>query len=254
MGYRILPRAPSRIAHFAERLAFLSVPLVLIGVLVTRSGKIDQMHGLSVVVLAALLAAFALGLCVVAAVEIWRLGRFGLLRVFRAMLASAIVLALPGWMAVQSLRLPRINDLSTDLIDPPSFSVSPEAIVARGGYVPTDLPASRREMQRRFYPEIRTLILLQEPEAAYQNVLDAVDTLKWTVIEDSTNAGERQIEAVAETRLMRFKDDISIRIRAVSGETRIDIRSRSRLGRHDFGANAARIQRLVQELTAVREL
>jgi hypothetical protein len=34
------------------------------------------------------------------------------------------------------------------------------------------------------------------------------------------------------------------------GQTRIDIRSASRFGRHDFGGNARRIQRFAQELQA----
>jgi uncharacterized protein (DUF1499 family) len=66
-------------------------------------------------------------------------------------------------------------------------------------------------------------------------------------------SGQGRIEAVAETRLMRFQDDVTIRIRPSGAGTRIDIRSASRIGRHDFGANAARIRRFVTEITAPRE-
>jgi uncharacterized protein (DUF1499 family) len=33
------------------------------------------------------------------------------------------------------------------------------------------------------------------------------------------------------------------------GETRIDIRSRSRIGRHDLGVNAARVTRIIEEIS-----
>ena len=47
---------------------------------------------------------------------------------------------------------------------------------------------------------------------------------------------------------MGFADDITIRIRPLAGQSRIDIRSASRLGRHDFGANAKRIAAFAEEL------
>ena len=47
---------------------------------------------------------------------------------------------------------------------------------------------------------------------------------------------------------MGFPEDVTIRVRPLAGQTRIDIRSASRFGRHDFGGNAGRIQRFAQEL------
>ena len=47
---------------------------------------------------------------------------------------------------------------------------------------------------------------------------------------------------------MGFPDDITIRIKPLAGQTRIDVRSVSRYGRNDFGANAKRIGAFAQEL------
>ncbi len=47
---------------------------------------------------------------------------------------------------------------------------------------------------------------------------------------------------------MGFRDDVTIRIRPLAGQSRIDIRSVSRLGRHDFGANARRIAAFAEQL------
>jgi uncharacterized protein (DUF1499 family) len=64
---------------------------------------------------------------------------------------------------------------------------------------------------------------------------------------------EGRIEAIAESRLLRFQEDITIRLRSQEGSVKVDIRSASRFGRHDFGANASRIQRLIEELNTPRE-
>ena len=50
-------------------------------------------------------------------------------------------------------------------------------------------------------------------------------------------------EAVASTRLLGFKDDVSIHVQAQAGDASlVHMRSRSRLGRGDFGTNARRIR------------
>ena len=47
---------------------------------------------------------------------------------------------------------------------------------------------------------------------------------------------------------MRFKDDVVIRIRSHESGTCLDIRSASRVGSSDFGANARRIRTFLSEL------
>ena len=41
---------------------------------------------------------------------------------------------------------------------------------------------------------------------------------------------------------MGFRDDVVIRISPLGKGTRVDVRSASRFGTHDFGANASRIR------------
>ena len=111
--------------------------------------------------------------------------------------------------------------------------------------------------QLRAYPALRTLVLELDPEDSFRQVKEAVLALKWQIIEEEPptqrNNQTGRIEAVAETRLMRFRDDVTIRIRRSGEEVRVDIRSASRLGRHDFGTNAARILRLVEEITSTKD-
>jgi hypothetical protein len=47
---------------------------------------------------------------------------------------------------------------------------------------------------------------------------------------------------------MGFRDDIVVRIRSVGTGARVDVRSASRYGRHDFGTNAARVRSLIEDI------
>jgi len=56
------------------------------------------------------------------------------------------------------------------------------------------------------------------------------------------DAAQGRIEATATSLLFGFKGDVVIRITDNSGGTKLDTRSKSRVGRHDFGMNAKRIR------------
>ncbi|KXZ44686.1 hypothetical protein GPECTOR_63g15 [Gonium pectorale] len=113
-------------------------------------------------------------------------------------------------------------------------------------------------------------------QAAANLVLDAVVAAakampRWELVltqRGTTTSSDLLVEAVATTRLMRFRDDIIIRVRAeatgrqeaVAGGSgmeagaqmivRVDVRSKSRLGKGDLGANAARIRAFLGKLRA----
>ena len=57
-----------------------------------------------------------------------------------------------------------------------------------------------------------------------------------------------QIEAAETTPLLGFTDDVVIRVRTLNDGVLIDLRSTSRVGVSDLGANAKRIRHFVREL------
>jgi uncharacterized protein (DUF1499 family) len=61
---------------------------------------------------------------------------------------------------------------------------------------------------------------------------------------------EGRIEATATSLFYGFKDDVVLRIKARDGGSRLDMRSMSRVGRSDVGANAARIDAFFAKLRA----
>lgn len=141
---------------------------------------------------------------------------------------------------------PMINDITTTPDDPPSFrrvALLPEN---RG----RDLSYSINNIsrQRKAYPDLKPIIRAEPPESAYEAVLAAVRRMpRWNII--AVDAAARMVEAVATTGMLRFKDDVVIEVRAKGAGSAVHIRSKSRTGRSDFGANAARIRAFTQELS-----
>lgn len=124
--------------------------------------------------------------------------------------------------------LPYINDISTDTANPPQFSP------------PKPYPAHFAELQQIGYPELRALDIGVPPAQAFARARAAARESGWEIVAADERAG--RIEAIATTRWFGFQDDIAVRISASGAGSRVDVRSRSRVGRSDLGANARRIQ------------
>ncbi|MAQ37128.1 hypothetical protein BMI86_16480 [Thioclava sp. DLFJ5-1] len=134
---------------------------------------------------------------------------------------------------------PPINDISTDTEDPPVYWFTA---------TPTDYPAQNAEPQRSAYPDVRPLDLPIPVEDAFAEALTLVETHGWEVL--SADPAENQIEAIARSRVFGFEDEVAVRVTDIETGSRIDMRSRSRLGQIDRGANARRIEAFLAELQA----
>jgi hypothetical protein len=144
---------------------------------------------------------------------------------------------------------PSIHDITTDPDDPPAFV----ALLARrhGRWVsrPESDGPTAAAAQRRAYPDIQPLIVGAPLARVFAAALAAARGMGWEVVAHNRDAG--RIEAIATTRLMRFKDDVVVRLREDRAGTRVDVRSKSRLGRGDLGTNARRIRRYLAALTQI---
>ncbi len=249
----ILEEPVSQAAVWGRRLATFALALALMALLIARDLRVEASSTLAVFGAALLCAGLGLLFAGAGAAVIWRTGRRGIGLVVAACLMAALLLAWPCYLAVEAMRLPLLNDVSTDVIDPPEFARSSRALAARGAIEHGPVPLATREAQRNAYPAVQPILLDFEADEAWTLVQKAVAARGWRII-DQTRPGGRsgvgRIEAVDQTLLMGFFDDITIRLRPLAGQTRIDVRSASRIGRHDFGANALRIQRFAQEVQA----
>lgn len=96
------------------------------------------------------------------------------------------------------------------------------------------------------YPMLAPLVTAAAPDAAYTAALAAVESRGWTVVLADPEAGT--IEATEESFWFGFKDDVMIRVRSDEMGARIDVRSTSRVGLSDLGANAKRVRNLLDEI------
>jgi hypothetical protein len=178
-----------------------------------------------------------------------------------AALGIVIALGLLGYLLTwlrAGMGVPPIHEVSTDLASPPPFfailpirqrtgAANPSEYVAEmtGPRGTTNVP----EAQRKAYPDIQPAILEGvAPADAFARAEAAVKQLGWEVV--AAEPAEGRIEATDTTRFFGFKDDVVIRLRAEGGGTRIDVRSKSRVGMGDVGANAARVRRFLDLVKA----
>ena len=171
-------------------------------------------------------------------------------------LLSALVGLIPVVLAVVPMvhgaSAPPINDITTDPGNPPQFV----AAVTAGENTGKDLtwPTLFREVQAGAWPELGPLEIAQPPATVYATALQLVKARGWTVTRQQNAGDDHAIEAESRTALFRFVDDVVIRMTPTeSGGTRIDMRSRSRVGKGDMGANAARILVFLPDLRAALE-
>lgn len=169
--------------------------------------------------------------------------RRGLGIALSGLVIGAAVAWLP-WQAVQQIKaLPPIHDITTDPADPPSFSA---VLPLRGDHAnSTDYAGPAiAVLQQQAYPDIQPIDAAVTPQGAFDIALDIVKDLGWQLV--TSQADQGHIEATATTLWFGFKDDVVIRIAPRGQMTRIDVRSVSRVGGSDAGANAKRIREFMR--------
>lgn len=256
---RLIVEEPlSRAAVWSRRVAIFALATAIMAVGVARLGA-NPGGALAVFGAALTLAFVALLLSAAAAVVIWRTGRRGAGQTATAFMLSLALIAFPAYLAGKAMTLPTINDISTDFEAPPNFMISTKAREARAGRVPPPASPETQAAQKAAYPDIQPVTVELEPEQAYELTLKIAKTLGWRIVDATPpnvrGLGVAHIDATDRTLIFGFVSDIAIRIKPLGGLTRIDIRSVSRLGKHDFGDNARRIAKFIaaiQESTQTR--
>ncbi|MCC5887912.1 MAG: DUF1499 domain-containing protein [Gammaproteobacteria bacterium] len=152
-------------------------------------------------------------------------------------LALLVLLNMVVWF-MRANEVPPIHDISTDSADPPEFVA---VVELRGPNAnPLDYDAEAlAAVTREAYPFVQPIHSRLPPAAAFARAQQIVDDFGWEVVAADAAAGH--LEATATTRLYGFKDDFVVRVRPDGSGSRIDLRSVSRVGQSDLGANAGRI-------------
>jgi len=223
------------------------------------------------------LAMLALGLSlvaqVIALIKAPRKQAF-ILALAATLIAAFCMMRIVG-MGAQASSLPPLHDIQTNWDDPISFSET--LMTARSAdeatnpvlaaptvpdYAEERWPGTAgrlvSELQEEaeikeggkgtVYPKMETLYFTQSPTELADAAEQIMSNRGWEIVSNETEGDMTQVEATATSGWFGFKDDIAVRMRSVDGATALDIRSTSRVGLSDLGANSKRVYGLMIEL------
>jgi uncharacterized protein (DUF1499 family) len=219
-------------------LLFLSGPGTRFGLWHFRTGFQLMTYGAYLGILAVVLGALALALG----------RRRALVGGVLALVLGGIAFLLPWSWQREARSYPPIHDITTDLENPPAFtSVLP--LRADASNPPEHPGDSVAAIQREAYPELAPLMMAMPVDSAFSLAAAVAREMRgWELVDQDRRDG--RIEATATTPWFGFRDDVVIRVTSRSGISRVDVRSKSRVGRGDAGANAARVREYLQRLRA----
>jgi len=160
---------------------------------------------------------------------------------------TGFVVAMPVLLSILgSSGLPRIHDITTDLDNPPVFEVIVSLRSATDNPLDRKSPDNLAQLQREGYPDLKPLKFNRSKETVFQQALQLAKSSGWQIAAASVDDGI--IEATVATPVMGFKDDVVIRIQGIGQISQVDMRSVSRVGMSDLGANAKRIRQFLNDL------
>ena len=248
----MLFRPTNPISHRLARLAFIAA--CVSALIVAVSGPLHRFLGVDV---DAVINLFRYGFYVAAGAVALALAtivptrpgdrRRGFVAAFLALVIGVAAAWSPVVLFLQARGAPRINDVSTDTVNPPPLVVTLQR--RRDAVTPPAYPGKAvADQQHEAYPDVAPIVLNVPPPEAFRRV-DAVATaMGWDIVARAPSDG--RIEAVDTSTWFGFHDDIVVRIVPEGAGSRIDIRSKSRVGRADLGANAHRIRAFTAKLKA----
>jgi hypothetical protein len=241
-------------ARWCNRLGLFSLALVVVTFTLHRVGQFATPAALNAGVLALGIGSLAVLCGLWAGVSIWIRGRAGATATAVGMIAGALPWLFPAAALPAAMTLPPLAEVSTDTANPPAFGMLAR-VRGPGANAPAWGGARVASLQSQAYPDLRTLVVERSLDEVFDLATMTVRGrrgLGWRVLVEEPPAGGKPgiIEATERTLVAGFVDDMVIRVSGRDGDARVDIRSASRYGRHDLGANATRVRRFLRELQA----
>jgi uncharacterized protein (DUF1499 family) len=161
---------------------------------------------------------------------------------------AGITAWVPYDLRMTAKKVPPIHDITTDLANPPQF-VRVAALRGKDDHPAAYDGPAVAEQQRKAYPDLAPLVLKAPRDKVFAGAQAAIASMGLELVE--ADAAQGRIEATATSMLFGFKDDVVVRIADDPNGTKVDLRSKSRVGRNDFGMNAKRIRALQAKLREI---
>ena len=255
----------------------LLVPVWFAGAaLGTKFGLLDWKFALGIMIrkIAPALILLALGLGVFGALLMLIARPFdGWKRALVALIVPGLAFAQLNMVRKNAALIPPIHDIVTDTANPLQYSAPTLAArTAQGETNPISAPTltmipadpsgkakfaglSVADAQKRAYPAIAPLVISGKSVAQVGEAVKAsARQMGWkTTTSSEVDAGPNSylnLEATATTFWFGFVDDVAISVRPHGSSVRVDVRSNSRVGVSDLGANAKRIESFLKAVRA----
>lgn len=248
-------RRVSRMAEWARTVSAFSLVLFVTAGVGHRYGLVETVAFLWTLALVAALALLGLALAAGGFSHLWRHGDKAGRASLAATLLSLFVLmpyAAGTWLY---MRLPALTDISTDLEDPPRFTITARARTAGMNPI-APISNEAAALQMRFYPDLTGRRLDASVDRVLAALAPVIAARGWKVrgpLPTTSPAPEISIEMEAPTILLRFPADAVVRLIDEEVSTFVDMRMASRYASHDLGNNARRIEFFLAGLAAELE-
>jgi uncharacterized protein (DUF1499 family) len=163
------------------------------------------------------------------------------------MLSASLYLMLGMGIYIFQGTFPALNDLSTDLINPPQFYKIADFEEYKGKELL--YPQKFKTLAEKYYPKFEGKVLALSSEKSFELLLQILkaESQGWEIVSAIPEQGI--IEAVNTEKWFSFKEDLVIRITPQGAlESKVDMRSRSRYQERDHGTNFRLISGLLLQL------
>ena len=178
---RFTDEPTSRLAIWARRCAVFALAATVLSIAIVRTGILEPIPALATFAGALVFAVIGIVLAFGAFISIWKDGIDGMGHAFAAIGIGLALIAYPAYLGTRAYKLPMINDITTDALDPPRFDVLAR-LRPRGTVEYAGLYAA--ELQRQAYPDIEPLSVNAAPKAAYDAAMAIIVRRKWRVVVD----------------------------------------------------------------------
>ncbi|QFT55629.1 DUF1499 domain-containing protein [Microbulbifer sp. THAF38] len=147
-----------------------------------------------------------------------------------------------------NFNVPKIHDITTDTRNPPKYQAVLSLRRASDNSAEyAGEPVAKLQRDTDIYSDIYPLHVHMSVASTTELAAEVAKKLGWKIVSYEPEKGH--LEATDRTLLLGFTDDIVVRVRPEDdGGSRVDVRSSSRVGVSDLGANAKRIREFLEEL------
>ena len=241
-------------ARWARQIAVFFLQLLILTAVLHRFFGLSTPAAINLIGVCVVGLALAVLIAIVSLVRIWFGGQTGATNNFAAIVVGLIGLAVPAYFLSQAVFLPELNDIQTSPDDPLQYTVLLEERPRDANPLGAQSP-EQVQLQEEAYGDIGPIEVDRSAGAVFTVVNEAVKQLGWTVVvnEAPGESGIGRIEATDTSLIMGFTDDVVVRVKGDDTSAVVDIRSASRYGRSDLGANAERIRAFEDEVNTALE-